>query len=504
MNKTLPEIIKKNRRIRQTLHKQNGGIVKYLADNLYAKSVEELIKDYQKYQVKQIYENKKWNLKKKKKKDELQRDALGKREHLLKELQYQLDMRPLLTEMPQDISNAIVQFNELYLTYAYKQDLLRWYPEGVTDRAVYHEVIEMYGISGIATKCMQIILAEHNATGMYFKREDILWTEFLIRQRVKLLTLGVFAKMRNAVAEMLKGKDKYQCRQMAIDTMKRVRGFSQMIYSDVVVQSLRDINYTVEANKRERDGKWLRDVADNIKYEEYIRKISGYSMPYCFAIFVDLLKDVGRIWAAQLLARGIDMHELEDGVACIMSPADNPNYYVDRYYTNDLPDKYCVADIETAEHMLNELGRELQSECYMEIVKESMESEVQNKLSKAYIVLTEEGFIDGKGIKQDEFIDILLHNKNSKIIWKNDKTHKFLKTFIKVLLGIDKKYPHDAILKPSQKGKQWDFVERHFVDEKAKPIIIKANSTELGMKDKQQFERILKAVYGTIMPRKQI
>ncbi len=501
MSNSLPDFIKKNKQIRQALQKQKGGIVKYLADHLDANSIEELFSEYQKQCVEQFYEKNKWNLRKVWRKDEIPREALGKREHLLKELQHQLDMRPLLAEMPQDISNAIVQLNELYLTYAYKQDILRWHPEGRTDRVIYNEMIEMYGISGLATKCMQIIITEHNATGTLFKGEDILWTEFLIRQRVKELTLDVFAKMRNAVAEMLKEKNKDQCRQMAIDTMKRVRGFSQRIYSDVMVQSLRDINYTVEADKRERDGKWLRDVADNIRYN---RTVSGYSMLYCFAIFVDLLKCVGRIWAAQLLKRDIDMHELEDGVACIMNPADNPNYYVDRYYTNDLPDKYCVSDIDVAEQLLDKMGRKLQSECYLEIVNQSLEYEVQNKLSKAYNVLNDEGFIDSQSIEQDEFIDILLHNKNSKIIWKNDNTHKFLKTFIKVLLGIDKKYPYDAILKPSQKGKQWDFVERHFVDEKAKPIIIRANSTELGMKDKQQFERILKVVYGTIMPRKQI
>ena len=165
-------------------------------------------------------------------------------------MQYLLDMRPLLEKMPREASMAFEQFTELYLTYAYEQDRLRWHPEGITDRNVYHDVIEMYGISGFATKCMQIILKEHNTTGILYKGEDVLWTEFLIRQRAKSLKLGTFARMRNAVAEMIKGKSKEQCRQMAIDTMKKVRGFSQMIYTDVIAQSLRGIGYTIEANSR--------------------------------------------------------------------------------------------------------------------------------------------------------------------------------------------------------------------------------------------------------------
>lgn len=158
---------------------------------------------------------------------------------------------------------------------------------------------------------------------------------------------------------MLRGKSDEHCRQMAIETMKKVRGFSQMIYTDVVVQHLREINVTNEANKRESDGEWLRYVAQHAVFEEFSSKhTKPYSLRYYFANFVNLLQDVGRIWAAQLLVRGIDMKKLETEVCCILKPEDSAHYYVDKCYIEDMPDQYCIANDEQAELWLKKMSQE--------------------------------------------------------------------------------------------------------------------------------------------------
>jgi hypothetical protein len=61
-------------------------------------------------------------------------------------------------------------------------------------------------------------------------------------------------------------------------------------------------------------------------------------------------------------------------------------------------------------------------------------------------------------------------------------------------------YSYPAILAVSDKGKQWAFVKQHFVAEESKEIEIQSNTTKLGKKDKDQFERILKAIYFTVKP----
>ena len=81
--------------------------------------------------------------------------------------------------------------------------------------------------------------------------------------------------------------------------------------------------------QRERDGRWLREVANRTVLQELSDKVKTPSMRYYFADFVNILKDIGRIWAAQLLVRDIDMKVLEKEVCCILKPSNEPYYYVD-------------------------------------------------------------------------------------------------------------------------------------------------------------------------------
>ena len=301
--------------------------------------------------------------------------------------------------------------------------------------------------------------------------------------------------MRQAVAEMLAGKDEEQCRQMAIDTMERVRNFSQKIYPDAVVKHLRSIEFYDEADRREQDGEWLREQSYRGVREAFSDHLENPSMSYYFADFVNVLIEIGRIWAAQLLVRGIDMKQLEDSVVCIMNPANTPRYYVDKYYSDELPDQHCVSNDFCAEAWLKKMGRKLSQKCYLKLAEGKDEGYVKSKLSGAYDKLVKEGFLVEKETKRTTFIDVMMNNSDKKVCWHNDPRRKFLKEFISVLLGLSNSYSYAAILAPSDKGKQWTFVQQHFVDQDGSEIEIKSNTTKLGKKDKAQFERILTGIY---------
>lgn len=501
MKQTLPDYIKEHEDFQQALLKMDGGIMRYLAEHLDTNGTAELFTSYQNQCVEEFFEKNKWDLRVVWEGDDMRRAALGEVEHFWKELRYQRELKAQLAGMPADIVEIVEEFNEQYLKYAYRQDRKRRHPAGMTPIDFYQEVIDLYHSSGLADKCMKIVLREHHAKEKLEKSNSDLFTEFIIRQYVDNLINGDFALLRQAVAEMLHGKDQDQCRQMAIDTMERVMSFSQMIYTESIVRAFREINFNGEADKRERDGEWLRDVAHRAVLEEFSEHIKTHSMGYYFAIFVNLLIDLGRIWAAQLLVHGIDMKELESRVPCIMNPMNTPRYYVDKYYSDDLPHKYCVSNDRRAEELLKKIGREFSQKCYLKLADDdSNEKEVLAKLCKAYKVLTTEGFIDARKTKMETFTNVMMNNLDAKIYWQNDPRSKFLKEFILVVIGLSKSYEYSPLLIPSDKGKQWAFVKQHFVDDKGDDIEIRSNSTKLGKKDKDQFERILKAVYVFVNP----
>lgn len=355
MKQTLPDYIKLHEDLRKVLLAQEGGIMKYLAEHLDANGTADLFSSYQDHCVDIFFEKNKWGYYKVWEGDDMRRAALGLDEHLRKEVNYYTVLKPQLATIEDGVLERIDWFVDLYLTHAYRLDRKRRFPEGQTDTEVYREVIDLYSGLGLASKCMNLILREHHASHKMERTEEDIWTDFMIRQWSDLFTLGAFAQMRNAVAEMLVGKDDIQCRQMAIDTMEKLRGFSQKIYTDVVVNHLREMGYTKDADQRERDGEWLREVSERAVLEEFSDRNKPYTMRYYFASFVNILKDVGRIWAAQLLVHKTDMKILEQEVSCILNPTDSLRYYVDRYYSNDLPGRYCISNDHQAEEKIKGL-----------------------------------------------------------------------------------------------------------------------------------------------------
>ncbi len=496
MKKTLPDFIKQNENLRQILLAQEGGIMKYLAEHLDANGTAELFRNYQEQCAEEFFEKNKWDLRVVWEGDNMKRAALGGEEHLKKEIHYISVLEPCLTEISEETVDMIDLFTKLYLSYAYKQNRLRWHPNGLNYMDTYREILEMYNPTGLAYKCMMLILREHHSKEKFTKTKTDLWNEFLIRQWSDHLKLGVFALMRHAVADMLIGKSDEQCRQMAIDTMDKLRVFSQMIYTDVVVKALRDINFTKEADQRESDGEWLRNTAQRAIFEETSEHLKIHSMRYYFSEYVFLLREVGRIWAAQLLVHNIDMKELERKACCILQPDDAHLYYVDKYFSNDLPDKYCIATTDVADKLLAKIGSKPKKDSYLEVVDKSYESETRNKLSKAYIQLRKEGFLSDDSTTQIIFIDVMMNQKDKKIVWLKDPKQNFLRTLMRVFLGKTKSYSYPAILKINNGGSYADFIQKHFVNEERKPINLKTNGHEVGIKEVRQFERIINATYN--------
>ena len=231
--------------------------------------------------------------------------------------------------------------------------------------------------------------------------------------------------------------------------------------------------------------------------EVFTDSIKIKSLRFYFANFVNLLTEIGRIWAAQLLINDIDIQVLEKQVSCVLIPNDASRYYVDKYYGNDLPGSYCISNIRQAESLLEKLGHKPVTDSYLEAYDKNAEAEVTTKLSKAYNQLIDEKFLSKK-TEMITFINVMLYNADKKIVWMNDNGWKFLRALIKVFLGKSNEYSYPPILKVNENGSYAAFVNLHFIDDKKKSIDFKTNGTKIGKKDKDKFERILIAIYGKI------
>ena len=406
MKQALPDYIYQHENLRQILMAQEGGIMKYLVTHMDANGTAKLFSDYQDLCVEEFFEANKWDLRVVWSGDKMKRAALGF-EHLFKEVQYQAAVMDAMTNLPAEISEIVEDFTEQYLTYAYRQDRQRRHPYGMTPTEIYQEIIEQYKLGGLHYECLELILNEHHLKSEVEKTTKDMWKEFSIRQWSKLLTLNINGKMRQAVANMLEGKTNEQCRRMAIDMMEKVRGFSQMIYTDVVVQSLRNKRFLNEADQRECDGEWLRYVSEHTILEEYSAHVKRHSLRYYFADFVNLLQNIGRIWAAQLLVHGIDMHELEEQKCCILTRSDNHAYYIDRFYSNDMPINYCISNKEQAEELLAKIKNKTNSD-------NTKTDEKRRNSSPVSATCT----IQRKtGAKETKFVDYIINNaETSKVV----------------------------------------------------------------------------------------
>lgn len=346
MKQILPDIIRENRDLQQLLLAQEGGIIKYLAQHLDVRG-SELFINYQEQCDNEYFDAHEWDIGMTTPRDEMRRKALGK-EHIERELCYQTDLEATLTGKFPVESSTILEYVEKYLKYAYDESRKRDYPNGQTPRELYEEVMGKYRANGYADDCMKAVLIEHQS---HVSIERTHWgrnTMFFVRMFSRVIGSQVEPVLRRAVAEILEGKTQEEARHIAVTMMKEVKSFSRMIYNDAP-QTVHYLGFDVGVIKVDKER--LRSVA--IRHYQKKNAPSWY-----FSNFVFLLMQIGRIWAAQLLANhGIDMHDLEKETGCILKPAEigDYDYYVDKLIGDTSLSQRYVVDEEHARQLLSKI-----------------------------------------------------------------------------------------------------------------------------------------------------
>jgi len=365
MKQTLEDYIRQDGKFRQALLNQEGGIMKYWAQHPEAEFDIVLFDGYEKEIVDAFLQANKRNR---------AVALLSERElklkardwyHLTeKELHYITVLQPVLTKMPKEIGEQANSYIKDYLVDAYKDYRRNYYPDGISPLQFYNEVIEQYRPGQLARNCQDYILYEHHNPESWLKgkSEYTILREFLIRQFSETIKEeGDFKMLRQGVKEKLAGKASKECRREAIKMMKMVKDFSRMIYASTEVTIG---NFKV-------DKEFLRKLTSTDSAIRLLSQDKDKVPPLheCFFNYVHTLKDIGCIWAAQLLTRGIDMHELEKETGAILYPVTEPTqwpdgadhgdyrYYVDKDLSDPLDDQCCIYGEEQAKELLDTIRK---------------------------------------------------------------------------------------------------------------------------------------------------
>ena len=247
-----------------------------------------------------------------------------------------------------------------------------------------------FNLSCHAIKCVKLVLGEHRGTpeNEAFVAQCIRWfgedkCNFFLDGRP-----DPNKKLRLAVAEMIdkakQGKSKedgrQMCRKMAADMMRKVHGFTKWVNGDQdywaipakLLEKMPDdkkcpINYLYDTKTLEAIGvdlskvkkdyllvsaaekAWLRE---GMMYDSSSRESGLTPLKEYFQFFYDILKDIARFWAAQLLELGIDMQELERETGIEFEH--HLLYYVD-FIPNDERCDCCVYNPAEAKELLDKI-----------------------------------------------------------------------------------------------------------------------------------------------------
>ena len=305
----LPELIRENESLRQTLL-QSGGIMKYVAEHIDDPIDDDapfLFPQYQNYIAKNYQRDcrlnpnrQSWSV------EDMRQRALNGRNHLYPELQSRIVlMRTLrmLTDLPIEASIVVGDINWKYLEYAWKEDLKRRLPDIDTDLRTYRYVMQQFErfgrplmANGLACCSINNALRTHHG---YKLTETENFDSFEIEMfHHYFFGPTIISRLERGLAESLKGKDSKECRAEAMDMLQRVKWFSQHIYNDDVNEVLND-SFTLG------DKRWLRSLV-----EHYSSDFRGDELSFFY--FAALLADIGRLWEKQLRSYpDLDLSELE-------------------------------------------------------------------------------------------------------------------------------------------------------------------------------------------------
>ena len=262
-------------------------------------------------------------------------------------------------------------------------------------REFYNKVLSHLesNLSCHAIRCVKLVLGEHrgNPDNEALVAQCIRWfgedkCDFFLDGRPE-----PDKKLRQAVIEMIdkakQGKSeedgRQMCRKMAVDMMRKVHGFTKWVNGDQdyweipakLLEKVPDekecsIKYlyntkTLEAigvnvSKVKKDNllvssvekAWLRE---RMMYDSSSSKPGLTPLEEYFQFFYDILKNIARFWAAQLLKLGIDMQELERETGIEFEH--HFLYYVD-FIPNDERCDCCVYNPAEAKELLDKIRHE--------------------------------------------------------------------------------------------------------------------------------------------------
>lgn len=361
MAQTLDYYIREDKEFRQALLKLDGGIMKYWVEHPDYDFDVDLFNGYEKQVVEAYLQaNKRNRALHSLPDDKLKWDALSWYHRKIgKELKFYIELRPELDKLPKEVKEQAEAYFIDYLEDNYREYLRYAYPSDITPIDFYNKVIRAFGLGGLARDCMDYILKDHHHPEVWSKMKsvDVVMTEFYIEEYSDfILKERYFKKLRKGVKDRLAGKDQIDCRHEAVKMMNMVRSFARMLYSSSEYGTT-DCTGDYKVDKR-----WLRDQTEGLtaafRRDGYLKK--------SFSIYVGILNDIGRIWAARLLKEhGIDMHELEVETGAILYPVaessevpdgqdhGNYKYYVDKDFLDPLDDQCCIYDERQAKELLD-------------------------------------------------------------------------------------------------------------------------------------------------------
>lgn len=330
------------------------------------------------------------------------------------ELKFLVALKPELNAIDEELFEQLLKYIKVYMSDAYKESRRRKYPNGIPPQDFYDEVIEKYGPLGLALDCLERVLQESRGKAVHitdkhfilkilvhpgespkWKEENNLQTEFDIKMFFDTFYAdGDCKKLRQAVKEMIDNstqklsieESREACRKIAIDEMRKVYWFTRWVNNE---------SYPIEQSKEgERvplitpeERQWLRNI-DYVDSSCTTRTQEQTTMQRYFSNFTHLLQNIGKIWAAQLVVRGIDMKELERETGIVLSRLPNPLYYWDRF-ADDHRGDCCVYDMSEVKKLLarikrktpycpKELTREEEKQCFKNAVLNVMEQKKED------------------------------------------------------------------------------------------------------------------------------
>lgn len=309
----LPEFIRENENLRQTLL-QSGGIMKYMAEHIddpFDDDTPLLFVQYQNYVAENYRRANRWNPNRQNwSAEDLRQRALNGNNHLWYELQ---SRRVLMRELrlqpdvPFDAQSMIDILNWKYLDYAWKEDLRRRRPDIETDLGTYRYVIQQFerfnGLgcltidSELACRSIDLALKKHH--GYELTEKDIYDSFNIDMFHAHFFGPTIEGSLKRGIKDLLQGKTSKACQEEAISMLKTVQWFSQHIYNDDFEDVLNN-SFTIE------DKKWLRSLLEHYDRDSFSEEELN------FFYFGMLLADVGRLWYRMLRRYAdIDLSELE-------------------------------------------------------------------------------------------------------------------------------------------------------------------------------------------------